>query len=197
MKTKAVVTVLGLASTVLALPAAAQMSMSSAYIGGGLGQSKFKDGCSGLSGLGVSCDDSDTSFKIFGGYQFNRYIAAELGYNDLGKAKVTGPGGTDEFKATAWELSAVGSWPVMDQLAVFGRLGAYYGEGKISGPDNGEKKTTNLTFGAGAQYDFTRNFGVRIEWQRFSKIKFHNDVVGVDAEGDVDVLGASVLYRFQ
>ena len=197
MKTKAVIAILGLAGAALALPAVAQVNWSSAYIGGGLGQSKAKDACSGFSGPGLTCDDSDTAFKIFGGYQFNRYIAAELGYTDLGKAKLSGPGGTDEFKGTAWELSAVGSWPVMDQLAIFGRLGAYYGEGKLSGPDHGNKKTTNVTFGAGVQYDFTRNFGVRGEWQRYSKLKFRNDLTGVEADSDVDVFGVSVLYRFQ
>ena len=36
----------------------AQVSMSSAYVGGGFGQSKFSDGCQGASGAGVSCDDA-------------------------------------------------------------------------------------------------------------------------------------------
>src|ERR671930_126021 len=99
MKTKAVIAVLGLASATLALPAAAQMSMSSAYVGGSLGQSKFKGDC---GGGGFSCDTKDTSFRIFGGYQFTRNIAAELGYTDLGKLTVSGFGVSGEVKATAF-----------------------------------------------------------------------------------------------
>jgi OOP family OmpA-OmpF porin len=196
MKAKAVIAVLGLAGAALALPAAAQVNWSSAYIGGGIGQSKFKDGCTGV-GAGFTCDDTDTAFKIFGGYQFNRYIAAELGYTDLGKAKASGSGINIEAKGSAWEASAVGSYPVMDQLLLLGRLGAYYGEGKLSGAASGSKKTTNLTLGLGVEYDFTKNLGLRGEWQRYSKLKTHNDATGLEGESDVDVFGVSVLYRFQ
>jgi hypothetical protein len=47
------------------------------------------------------------------------------------------------------------------------------------------------------QYDFNRNLGLRGEWQRYAKMKAHDDLSGGDAESDVDVLGVSVLYRFQ
>src|SRR5919201_81955 len=122
MKTKAVIAVLGLASATLALPAAAQMSMSSAYVGGSVGQSRFKADCSGLD-----CDKNDTSFRLFGGYQFTRNIAVELGYADLGKLKVSGTVFgvpiSGAVEATAWDLSGVFSWPFANQFGVFGRLG--------------------------------------------------------------------------
>jgi OOP family OmpA-OmpF porin len=196
MKSKSLIAIAGLAAAAFAVPAGAQMrtpTLSSAYIGGNIGQSKTHIDCD----AGLTCDDKDTSFKLFAGYQFNRNFAAEFGYTDLGKAKVSGPGGTDEFKATAWELSAIGAWPIVDQFSIFGRLGGYYGEGKLSGPDHGNKKTTNLTWGFGAQYDFNRNLGVRAEWQRFTKVKFHNDINGADADGDVDSLSVGILWRFQ
>ena len=194
---KTLIAVVGISAAAFALPAAAQ-GMSAVYIGGGLGQSKFKGACDGVSGTGVTCDDKDTSFKIFGGYQLNRNFAGELGYTDLGKAKFTDPTGSTELKATAWELSAVGSWPLADAFSIFGRLGGYWGEGKLSGSGaSGSKTTANVTFGLGAQYDFMRNFGVRGEWQRYSKVKVKNDATGTEDSGDIDVLGISVLYRFQ
>ena len=197
MNKKALIAVLGVSAAALALPAAAQ-NMSAVYIGGGLGQSKFKGACDGVSGTGVTCDDKDTSFKIFGGYQLNRNFAAELGYTDLGKAKVTDPFGSTELSATAWELSAVGMFPVMEALSIYGRLGGYWGEGKLSGSGaSGSKTTTNLTYGLGVQYDFMKNFGVRGEWQRYSKVKVKDDASGTEDSGDIDVLGVSVLYRFQ
>jgi len=196
MKTKALIAVAALGAAAFSLPASAQMSMSSAYVGGGFGQSKFKDACSGGSFPGVSCDDKDTAFKIFGGYQFNKNIAAEVGYTDLGKAKASGGGVTAEEKATAWELSAVGSFPVWQQLSILGRLGLYYGEGKVDAPGvSGKKNTTDLTYGLGVGWDFTKNLGVRGEWQRYSKVKF--EAAGASDESDVDVLGVSVLWRFQ
>ena len=196
MNKKALVAVLGVTAAAFAFPAAAQ-DLSAVYIGGGLGQSKFKDGCSGVSGPGVSCDDKDTSFKIFGGYQVNKNFAAEFGYTDLGKAKFSDPFGSAELKAYVWELSAIGAFPVMDAFSVYGRLGGYWGETKFSGDVSGKKNTTNLTFGLGLQYDFNKNLGVRGEWQRYSKMKAHPEGGTGDFDSDVDVLGVSVLYRFQ
>jgi OOP family OmpA-OmpF porin len=201
MKTKYALAALGVAAAAFALPAAAQMrmpSLSSAYIGGGIGQSKAKDGCDAI-GVATSCDDKDTAWRVFAGYQFNRNIAAELGYADLGKIGFSvGALGSGEVKATAWDLSAIGLWPVANQFSIFGRLGFYNAETKISGViGGGKKRTTDLTFGLGVQYDFTRNFGVRGEWQRYSDVKSHSDLFGTNGKSDVDVLGVSLVYRFQ
>ena len=183
--------VLGIAAAAVSAPAMAQMS--NAYIGGSIGQSKYKIDCGPLS-----CDDKDTAFRLFGGYQFTRNIAAEIGYADMGKAKIAGPGGTDELAATAFDLSALLMWPFQSTgFNVFGRVGAYAGKLELSGVDHGSKNTTNLTFGLGAGYDFNKNLGVRGEWQRYSKMKVRNDATGVEDDGDVDVLSIGVLWRFQ
>ena len=193
MKTKATVAILGLAAAAFALPAAAQMKMpdlSSAYIGGSLGQSKMKLDCTGLS----SCDDKDTAFRIFGGYQVNRTFSAELGYTDLGKAKFRATGVDGKFEASAFDLSAIGAWPLANQFSIFGRLGAYYGTIKVSGTGviGSDKSKAGLTFGLGGQYDFNRNLGLRLEWQRFAKMDS-----GAGGKSDVDNLSIGALYRFQ
>ena len=179
MKATAVIAVLGLAGAAFALPAAAQYrdrspALSSAYVGANIGQSKFRNACNGFTG----CDDKDTAFKLFGGYQFTPNIAAELGYTDLGKI------GGINVKGNAWDLSAVGMWPLASQISLLGRLGAYHGELK----DGGSDTKNGLTFGLGAQYDFNRNIGVRAEWQRFNNMS---------SNVDVDVLSVGALYRFQ
>ena len=140
------------------------------YLGGGIGQSKAKDGCTGLPS-GVSCDDKDTAFRIFGGYQFHRNYSAELGYADLGKIKASAPGISIDVKTTAWDLSAIGVFPVANQFSVFGRLGFFNSETKLGGSASGKKNTTDLTYGLGVQYDFNRNLGVRGEWQRYANVK--------------------------
>jgi len=196
MKKQAVIAFIGMASAAAAFPAAAQMSMSSVYLGGGIGQSKFKDTCSDIGGNGATCDDKDTAWKLFGGYQLNRNFAAELGWSELGKAKASSAAGDIEAKASALELSAIGAIP-FDAFSVYGRLGAYYGKTELTGLAMGDKKTTNATYGVGVQYDFNRNLGLRGEWQRYAKMKAHDDLSGGDADSDVDVLGVSVLYRFQ
>ena len=175
-------TVFALGAFVFAGSAAAQQpSMSSFYIGGTVGQSDYKDGCSGIA----DCDEKDTAWRILGGYQFNRYFAAELGYSDLGEA--SGAGATVEGKA--WEVVGIGSYPIVDKFSVYGKLGLYRGE--LKGP-SGEETNNDVTYGVGLQYDFLKNVGVRGEWQRYSKMGGGNI-----AETDVDVLSVGVVYRFQ
>ena len=189
------IAVLSTAALALALPAAAQSINTSAfYAGASIGQSKYNTDCPAP----LSCDDKDTAFKLFGGYSFNQNWAAELGYQDLGKAKFTGPGGTDELKGTAFDLTAVFSWPFSSTgFSVFGRAGLYTGKLELSGPDHGSKSTTDLTYGLGGGYEINRNLGLRAEWQRYSKMKAHNDVTGAETDGDVDALSIGILYRFQ
>ena len=52
------------------------------YIGGAFGQTEVALDCAGTT----ACDDSDSGWKIFAGYQFNRNFAVELGYGDLGRS---------------------------------------------------------------------------------------------------------------
>ena len=190
MKTKAVIAALGLAGAALALPAAAQMSMSAVYVGGGIGQSKFKADCGG----GLDCDKNDTSFRGFVGYQFTRNIAVEGGYTDLGKLKVSGFGTSADIQVTAWDLSGVFSWPI-EQFGVFGRLGIASVKAKPGGAFSGagDQTKSGLTGGLGVSYDLNKNLGFRGEWQRFKADSGSN----LGGEGDVDNFMLSALWRFQ
>ena len=92
-------------------------------------------------------------------------------------------------KGTAWELVGIGSYPIANQFSAYGKLGAYRGELKAT---NAKETNTDLTYGVGLQYDFTKAVGVRGEWQRYSKMGG-----GALVETDVDVLSVGVVYRFQ
>ena len=198
MKKALLAVTLGLGAALASLPAAAQLSMSGFYVGAGVGQAKAKDFCGG--GPFDSCDDKDTAWKIFGGYQFTRNFAAEFGYARLGKFNASLAGLTDDSKVTAWEASALGAWPILPQLSVFGRLGLYRATVKETTNFAGDFDHDNndWTFGLGLQYDITRNLGVRGEWQRYRKIG-GGDVAfgaGVGEKSDLDVVGVSALWRF-
>jgi OOP family OmpA-OmpF porin len=169
------------AALAFASRASAQASWKNMYLGGSGGQSEFQDGCRGVG----DCDDEDTAWRIFAGYQFNRYLAAELGYHELGETSTSA--GKNEGKA--WELVAVASFPFTDKFSVYAKLGGYWGQ--LEGPRDDENNT-DVTYGVGLRYDFTRNWGVRGEWQRYSNIGGGNLI-----ETDVDVLSVGFLYRFQ
>lgn len=131
-------------------------------------------------------DDEETTWRLFGGYRAHRNLAVELGYADLGDMNIGGHGVNSE----AWDLVAVGILPIVEGLAVIGKLGAYRGEARGSGMS---ERRTDLTWGLGAQYDMTRNLGVRLEWQRYTD--FGRGAFGPG--GDQDVLSLGAIYRFR
>jgi len=162
------------------------------YIGASVGNSKASESCKDLP-PGLSCDDKTTTWKLFGGYQFNRYIAAELGYSDrLAKASASGLGLTEDVKVSAWELVAIPSYPIGD-FSLFGKLGIYAARTEDTTNFAGNESVSNsdVTFGAGVGYRIHRNFSARAEWQRYSKVGGGN--VG---KADIDALNFGVLYHF-
>jgi OOP family OmpA-OmpF porin len=183
--------------------ALAQPAETGWYIGASFGQAKADVDCSGT----IACDDKDSSWKIFGGYQINRNFAVELGYSDLGAVTASTPSfvlfplvvpaANLEIEATAWELVAVGSLPVTDGFSVFGKLGVYRADTDARvdfgalGSTTESDSNTDLTFGIGVRYDFTRNFGVRAEYQFYSAV-----AAGFGEEADVDVMSVGLVWRF-
>jgi OOP family OmpA-OmpF porin len=157
-------------------------------VGGQVGQSKIKLDCP----AGVSCDDTDTAFRVFGGYDFNKNFGVELGYADLGKVTVSALGLSGDVKATAWDIMAVGRIPVFQNFDLYGKLGWYFADSKSSGALGGSSESNNdFTYAIGAAYNFNKNLSVRLEWQQYSS-------VGSDSSnGDVDVYGIGVVYRFK
>jgi OOP family OmpA-OmpF porin len=195
---KAILAAAGLTASLVAFPAAAQLSLSGFYAGAGVGHSKARDWCS--PGGFDSCDDTKTAWKVFGGYQFTPNFALEAGYTNLGKFTASFGPETEEAKVTAWEASLLAGAPLMERLGIFGRFGFYRATVKDSDNMFGtfEHDNTDATFGLGLSYDFTRNLGMRAEWQRYYKVGGGDTALGagVGQKSDVDVLGVSALWRF-
>lgn len=194
---KRVTTTLLIAATPLAmsLNAHAQTPDTSAGFYGGLGAGA---GHTDLNGSGITgpTDKKDTVWKLFGGYQFNRYIAVEGGYVDLGKASVAGPQGFASTDSNAWQIGAVGSIPLNSQFAFTGKLGlartATDGSGNINGVAfAGSDSNTAPTYGLGMRYDISKAVGLRGEWERF---RISN--AGFGGKSDADLFTLNALFKF-
>ena len=179
----------------------AQMSTPNFYAGASFGQTKAKSACNGVVAAGLSCDDSDTAGRIFGGYQFNRNFAAELAYAELGKVNASGVIASvpqsGNWKARSWDIMAVGIMPLSEQFSLLGKLGVALwrldstltptGIGAVQQSPTG----TSATYAVGGQYDFTQKVGMRVEWQKYKD-------VGNDAgvKSDIAVFSLGALFRF-
>ena len=174
-----------LALAVLASPAAAQDTAPAAshvYVGGTVGPARWSSTCS-------DCDNSDTALRVFGGYQVNRIVAAEIGFANLGETR--GPGVT--VKGNAWDASLVASWPVTGVMSVHGRAGVHRANLKGGSTLTGQQHDRyGLTYGLGAELHLTPNIGLRFDWQEYSS-------AGGSGIPDTDIrlLSAGALWRFR
>jgi OOP family OmpA-OmpF porin len=203
--------VLGL-TCLAATPAAAQGEPY--YYGGvGFGQSRANvDGDSiassllppGITATSVSKDQSDMSYKVFGGYQMNRNLAIEAGYFKLGtigfNALTTPPGTLNgQMRTEGLNLDLVGSIPLTEKLSALARVGMQYAQAKDSFNGTGAasslsanavKKDTNFKMGLGVQYAFNPSLLIRGEVERYRI----NGAIG--GHSNADVYSISLVIPF-
>jgi OOP family OmpA-OmpF porin len=163
---------------IFALVAASAFAISPAmaadngpYIGAGIGDFGVKVG---------GFDASDTSFKVFGGYRFMNYFAAELEYVDGGSAE----DGGIKIDVSGWNVSGIGRLPIGEKFNVFGKLGMIFwdAEARGFGDDSGE----DFSWGIGAGYSFTDHFGMQVEYQGFE----------IEDTDTVDMISVSASWNF-
>ena len=217
MKTTHAVQFLSLAGigTLMALAAAPAAAQEGSYYYGGLsvGRSQARIDeerinasllAAGLTTTGMSKDERDTAFKLFGGYQINRNFAVEAGYFNLGTfgfKSTTTPAGTlnGQIRLQGLNLDLVGTLPLTENLSAIGRIGAqaanardrFSGTGSVAVLNANPRKTeVNYKLGAGLQYAFSPSLLMRAEAERYRV----NDAVG--NRGDVNLFSVSLIIPF-
>lgn len=161
----------------------------------------------GFDDASTTIDDKDGAYRVHGGYRFNRNIAFEVGFTDLGRfsqrTTVRPTGALDtRVEVQGFDASILGLLPIGERFTVFGRVGAFAartrtefsGSGSVvlfDGAQSSSKRTTSAVYGVGAMYDFTRNFSVRAEYVRYHRI-------GDESTGEYEptTLTAGIQYRF-
>lgn len=189
------------------------------YMGASLGQAKVdldvNSLVSDLKALGItnissSKNETDTAWKIYGGYQFNPYLGVEGGYADFGKYTArfrgtyfgNGITASGDVKAYALFADVVGHLPLIDNtLSIFGKAGLAYAHTKLDasarmGANSASDHTSNNDYvaklGAGLRYSFTKQFAVRAEYERY----FNVGKSSTTGESDVDVWSIGATLHF-
>lgn len=114
-----------LAMVVAASPSWAQGFIQDPAVYGGLGYAKTSLDDDGLF-RGWDKDDDDRGMHIFGGYRFNRYLAAELSVRDLGDYRAQGQDFHYRSELMATTIGVVGTLPLGERVSLYARLGAGY-----------------------------------------------------------------------
>ncbi|MDI5933133.1 outer membrane beta-barrel protein [Halomonas kalidii] len=137
-------------------------------------------------------DDDDNVWKGFVGYQFNRYLAAEAFYADLGRVQLRGNDGANtDLESSAAGASLVGQLPVTSWFTPFAKVGAAQWETDVDGNlgdvnlDLQDNDGFDPVYGVGAQFNFDPVL-VRAEYERYD----------FDSDFQIDTFTASVGMRF-
>ncbi|MBW8370372.1 MAG: outer membrane protein transport protein [Thiobacillus sp.] len=155
------------------------------YGGLNFGQSKYHS---------VDADSANTrteGWKVYAGYQFNKYLGVEGGYANLNDMTATTGTVTTNLDTDAWALAAVLSYPLTERFSIMGKLGAAYMLADIS-----EKNGTGLAvrsgddsyepnYGIGVSYALLDNLSLRAEWERFDRKDY-----------DIDLMSAGIAVKF-
>jgi outer membrane protein OmpA-like peptidoglycan-associated protein len=171
------------------------------FVGGTIGQVDI--GNYELEAVSTSLDDTDTGYRVFGGWRFNKYFAVGVSYLDLGELQASGdsvlePNFTDSIEATGYEAWMAAFWPLGERFSLFGTLGAFSWDQDVDyaddlGPFNGSSDGTDLTYGAGVNFAITKHFGMHATYT------FYPDVGSIADTGhrnDRDFYGIGFSYLF-
>jgi OOP family OmpA-OmpF porin len=215
MKLNPILRLLALAGLgpLLAAPALAQQEGGYFYGGLSLGASRAEIDQqriansllgAGLTLNGFNADERGKHYKLFGGYQMNRYLGVEAGFFDLGRfgfnASTTPPGTLDgSIRLRGFNLDLVATLPLTERLSALGRVGVtsvqardnFSGSGAVTVLNpNPSQRSTQPKIGAGLQYEFSPSFLARLEAEHHRV----NDAVG--NRGSVNTLSVGLVFPF-
>ncbi|HDR1507457.1 TPA: porin OmpA [Pasteurella multocida] len=213
-----------IALTIAALAAAsvaqAAPQPNTFYVGAKAGWASFHDGLNQIEKIegpiSFGFKRNSVTYGVFGGYQITDNFAVELGYDDFGRAKVraTDPKTKETVDAAKHtnhgaHLSLKASYPVLDGLDIYARVGAALIRSDYKVYDHSDPaklpqfKRTHSTqvspvFAGGLEYAFMPELALRVEYQWVNNVGKVKNVLGerVDYRPDIGSVTAGLSYRF-
>jgi OmpA-OmpF porin, OOP family len=166
-------------------------------------------------------DDSDTGWGVQVGYRFNRYVAAEFGYVDLGNVVYAGqlqatvvplPAATPAVTTTidtdrrvesaGPTASVLGMFPLNERFDIHGRAGIYFGDTRVRNRSvvpgvpasavSFEVSDSSRDFFAGIGGAWNINNSYSVRVEYIRYLDVGDDRTG---EADIDFINVSMLFR--
>lgn len=154
----------------------------------------------------VLTKSTDTIAGVLAGYQFNKYWGAEAFYSSAGRFTGTNAAGTinGSGKGDVWGIDAVGTLPLSDTFAFYGKLGVASvktkGSGYViatGGPStlSGATRST-ATYGLGFLFNITPAIGIRLGWDRYGAAVTGASAAGTKDNFNVNAWTVGGVFRF-
>ena len=182
----------GLTTLLCTVNALADSSPQGFYLGADLGYSGVKQTVSNPPA--TKQKNTGFGFDVLGGYSFNQYLGAELGYTEFANASY-GNGITSKNNY-AIDVAAKGTMPLEGGFSLFGKLGLASVHHKLNVPAGTTPAVSNTGsfsryapyLGAGASYQVSENVAANLQ------------VTGTTKQGPVPgmyLVAAGLTFNFQ
>jgi len=148
------------------------------YLGGAIGQSEASTYCNGAT----SCEDSDSAWKVFGGYQLIDKVSVEGAYLNLGDIRKDG----QNSDVSAFAAYGVGTLPVTEKFDAFAKIGGAYWRSENS---DGNQNGFGLAYGIGAKMSLNETTKLRAEWEKLTDVETSNS-----EDTDINMLSIGVEF---
>jgi OOP family OmpA-OmpF porin len=176
--------------TVLLMAAFPGMALAQFYAGASVGQNrsdfKASDYSAGRPDIAESHDTDQLGLKLYGGYDFNRYLAIEAGYARLGSPKYRyasgGMVGQAKIRQESYFAAAKGTLPISERFNVFAKVGVTHSRARLDGNSNSavinaatgfpitmSENNSRAMFGAGIEFSLAPDVLLRLEYEDFGK----------------------------
>lgn len=160
----------------------------------------------GISSVDESGFENATSFQVFGGYQFGRHVAAQVGYVDLGsfdaESNVLSDLGAEydvtvndaSVEISGTEISVVGILPFSERFSGYAKAGAFIWDSEIdvtvsgggaSASANEKDDDVDSLIGLGLAFEINQRLSLNAEVTRYDAL-----------ESDITFAGAGIKLRF-
>lgn len=145
--------------------------------------------------------DPGFGMRFYGGYQFNKYFAAEGGFGFV-QATEDVSGAEFTYVQKVFDISAIASLPVTEKFSLFVRAGVAAinmggevdvggGTAKLDGGSN-----PGAIYGFGATYQLANSAKLRFEYTTMGKESYHYDpAYGTDILDTIDASMTTVSYQ--
>lgn len=145
------------------------------YVGIGIGSASYQVELAAFGG--GQFDDDGTGTKLYGGYAFNKYFAAEATVYNFAEASVgaleTSPGSGTFVSATASMKGigayAVGLYPVSKNINLIAKAGFLRWDADLSVNNNSVTNDgTDVAYALAVSYAFSKELLLTAEWESFN-----------------------------
>jgi OOP family OmpA-OmpF porin len=183
------------------------------YAGVGVGQMSTE--VDDILGSTYRFDESDTAFKVFGGYKFLPWLSVEGAYVDGGNPSITDQGvieGVSYKGSLGVELqsvvaAAVFTLPIGERFELFAKPGVsfwnsttdvrYQENGTTLGKYSQDDDGTAFFLGAGAGFNFNEHLGARVEYEWFDvAVQYEDGEFNDDLDATSGLWSVSFVYSF-